>query len=80
VKILLIQTLSYLFASGGAHKANRSLIEGLAERGHECCVISPLELEARFDDYSFNPDDLHALMLNQLAGYKVELITADDPT
>jgi len=31
----------YLPARGGANKANRALLEGLAARGHECRVIAP---------------------------------------
>lgn len=41
MKILLIQTLTYLLSSGGAHKANRLLAEGLVERGHTCWVVAP---------------------------------------
>jgi glycosyltransferase involved in cell wall biosynthesis len=41
VKILLVQPMYYLFSPGGAHKANRMLVEGLAGRGHSCRVITP---------------------------------------
>jgi glycosyltransferase involved in cell wall biosynthesis len=41
LKILLVQPLSYLFSPGGAHKANRRLVQGLAERGHRCWVVAP---------------------------------------
>lgn len=41
MNILLVQTLNYLLSSGGAHKANRMLMEGLAARGHRCRVIAP---------------------------------------
>jgi amino acid adenylation domain-containing protein/non-ribosomal peptide synthase protein (TIGR01720 family) len=41
MKILLVQPLVYLFSNGGAHKANRFLIEGLAARGHVCRVVAP---------------------------------------
>ncbi|GAB4213036.1 MAG: hypothetical protein OHK0022_49610 [Roseiflexaceae bacterium] len=39
MKLLLVQPLSYLFSAGGAHKANRMLIEQLAARGHQCRVV-----------------------------------------
>ncbi|MDN4069611.1 glycosyltransferase family 4 protein [Paenibacillus vini] len=41
MKILLVQSMEYLYPYGGAHKANRILMEGLAAKGHECRVISP---------------------------------------
>jgi amino acid adenylation domain-containing protein len=41
LKILLVQPLTYLFSPGGAHKANRLLLEGLAARGHACRVVAP---------------------------------------
>jgi glycosyltransferase involved in cell wall biosynthesis len=31
----------YLFSAGGAHKANRGLLEGLAAKGHTCRVVVP---------------------------------------
>ncbi|MBK9942043.1 MAG: amino acid adenylation domain-containing protein [Kouleothrix sp.] len=40
MRILLVQVLDYLLTSGGAHKANRLLIEGFAARGHQCQVIA----------------------------------------
>jgi amino acid adenylation domain-containing protein len=41
MKILLIQLLDYLYSYGGAHRANRLLLEGLAARGHDCTVYAP---------------------------------------
>ncbi len=41
MKIILAQPMGYLFSIGGAHKANRVLMEGLAERGHYCRALSP---------------------------------------
>jgi glycosyltransferase involved in cell wall biosynthesis len=41
LKILLTQNTIYLPTHGGANKANRILLEGLAERGHVCRVVSP---------------------------------------
>jgi len=42
MRILLVQPLSFFFSTGGAHKANRLLIEGLARRGHVCRVMTQL--------------------------------------
>src|SRR4051812_21695880 len=41
MKLLLVQLLDYRFPFGGAHKANRRLMEALAARGHECQVFAP---------------------------------------
>lgn len=51
MKILLIQSMEYLYPWGGAHKANRILMEGLAKLGHECRVISPSLSIAGFEEY-----------------------------
>ncbi len=40
MKILLVQNLAYIPSFGGANKVNRFLIEGLAQRGHECRVVA----------------------------------------
>jgi len=40
MKIILAELLSYLFATGGAHKANRLLIEQFAAKGHPCWVVA----------------------------------------
>lgn len=32
--------MAYLFTPGGAHKANRLILEGLAAQGNECAIIS----------------------------------------
>jgi glycosyltransferase involved in cell wall biosynthesis len=50
LKILLVQPMYYLFSSGGAHKANRILVEGLAERGHSCRVITPRSSAERYGE------------------------------
>jgi glycosyltransferase involved in cell wall biosynthesis len=39
MKILLAESMSY-FVLGGAGKACRGLVEGLAQRGHSCAVVS----------------------------------------
>ncbi|HEU4595414.1 MAG TPA: glycosyltransferase family 4 protein [Pyrinomonadaceae bacterium] len=41
MKILLAQNMIYVPTLGGANKANRLLLERLAERGHECRVVVP---------------------------------------
>lgn len=41
MNILLFQTLDYLYCIGGAHRANRILLELLASKGHNCEVIVP---------------------------------------
>jgi amino acid adenylation domain-containing protein len=41
MKVLLIQNLVYTPVRGGANKANRVLLEGLAARGHSCRVVAP---------------------------------------
>lgn len=43
MKIMMMHVLAYLPdpERGGAPKANRSLLEGLARRGHECRVVAP---------------------------------------
>jgi glycosyltransferase involved in cell wall biosynthesis len=40
MKILFVQSLAYIPSFGGANKANRVLIEGLALRGHDCRVVA----------------------------------------
>ena len=40
MKILLIQPVNYLTNRGGAYKANRILLEGLAARNHTCRVLT----------------------------------------
>jgi len=41
VKILLAQNMIYVPTHGGASKANRLLLEGLAAKGHSCRVVVP---------------------------------------
>ncbi len=41
MKILLAQNSTYVPAHGGANKANRLLMTGLAARGHTCRVVAP---------------------------------------
>jgi glycosyltransferase involved in cell wall biosynthesis len=44
VRILLVQNASYIPIHGGAEKSNRMLVEGLAARGHDCCVVARVYL------------------------------------
>jgi glycosyltransferase involved in cell wall biosynthesis len=41
MKVLLVQNATYVPAHGGANKANKLLLEGLAARGHSCRVVAP---------------------------------------
>ena len=41
MKILLVQNMIYVPTHGGASKANRLLLEGLAAKGHSCRVVVP---------------------------------------
>jgi thioesterase domain-containing protein/glycosyltransferase involved in cell wall biosynthesis len=40
MRILLIQNLVYVPSHGGANKANRLMLEGLAGRGHDCRAVA----------------------------------------
>ena len=40
MRILLARPLGYLYTTGGAHKANRMLMEGLAKREHHCRALT----------------------------------------
>ncbi len=42
MRILLLQNMIYLPSHGGANKANRLLLEGLAASGHACRAVAPL--------------------------------------
>ena len=44
MKILLVQPLYYGANWGGAHKANRLMMEDLARRGHTCQVLAPARI------------------------------------
>lgn len=41
MRIALVQNMVYLPTLGGANKANRRLVELLAQRGHDCFVVAP---------------------------------------
>src|SRR5512145_202638 len=42
MNLLLVQNMFYIPTHGGANKANRLLLEGLAARGHTCRAIVPM--------------------------------------
>lgn len=71
MNFLLIQPLDYLFVSGGAHKANRFLMEGLAQRGHKCIVLYPLE-----ENREKNGKEK---LLNQLEQRQIQVVDASHP-
>jgi amino acid adenylation domain-containing protein/non-ribosomal peptide synthase protein (TIGR01720 family) len=60
MKLLLIQPLTYLLTAGGAHKANRIVIEGLAARGHTCQVIAATGVHTAFVPHTEFCDELTA--------------------
>ncbi|MEV4140094.1 glycosyltransferase family 4 protein [Dactylosporangium sp. NPDC049742] len=42
MRVLLAQNMRFLPSHGGANRANRILMEGLAARGHRCVAVTPL--------------------------------------
>lgn len=65
MKILLVQNMVYVYALSGAHKSNRLLIEGLAERGHSCQVVSVAS--------TIKDPFVHEKCINELAGRGIHL-------
>src|SRR2546423_15215940 len=79
MKIILIQPLGYFFALGGANKANRALIEGLAGQGHDCCVVTPRNFFGAFPSLRMNNptgDDLSRELVAR--GVRVISSSADE--
>ncbi|MDQ0092046.1 glycosyltransferase involved in cell wall biosynthesis [Paenibacillus anaericanus] len=85
MKVLLVQSMEYLYPWGGAHKANRILMEGLADRGHECRVITPslgivgyedfLAEKIRNNDFEIledQPDELFVIRRKGVKAYTVK--------
>jgi glycosyltransferase involved in cell wall biosynthesis len=60
VKVLLAQNATYVPVHGGAQKSNRRLVEGLAARGHPCCVVARA--------YTARGPEAHARFLERLSG------------
>ncbi len=69
MKILLAESMSY-FALGGASKACRGLIEGLAQRGHSCAVVS-IENREKLAAEDFKPVGAKGVMELKLGGIKI---------
>ena len=86
MKIILAQPMGYLFSIGGAHKANRVLMEGLAERGHYCRALSPRNFmgslsafaeEARLEEYSEQLAERGIYLIASSKGYAFQLNGVD---
>jgi amino acid adenylation domain-containing protein len=72
MKILLIQLLDYLYTFGGAHKANRLMMEGLAARGHACVVYAP-----GYESIKPRPDERE--ILHRRLAEKGGVVLREDP-
>lgn len=70
MRLLLVQNLVYVPSHGGANKANRLLLEGLAARGHDCRAVA-LATAAQ-------GADTRDAFLAELAGRSLE-VTASGP-
>lgn len=53
MKLLLIQSMGYLYPWAGANKANKMLMEWMAEKGHECRVINPLLSPPGYNEHEY---------------------------
>ena len=71
MKILLLQLIDYLYPFGGAHKSNRLLMEGLAQRGHDCVVYAP-----GYDTIKPRPDE-REILHRSLADKGCEVVRED---
>ena len=69
MKILLAESMSYL-AMGGAAKVSRKLLEGLAQLGHACAVVS---IEERQDAITrgFKPGGTKGVSVSEQGGIKI---------
>jgi len=76
MKIILAQPMGYLFSIGGAHKANRVLMEGLAERGHFCRVLSPINFTGSLS--ALGEDMRHEQLREQLAQRGINLTSTSE--
>lgn len=61
MKILLVQRMEYLYGYGGAHKANRIMMEWFAKHGHECMVITPEEYMQDYEIYFKEMQENHEI-------------------
>ena len=69
MKILLAKSMSY-FGLGGAGKACRGLIEGLAQRGHSCAVVT-IENREQLAAEGFRPSAAKGCFELELDGIKI---------
>jgi Glycosyl transferases group 1/Glycosyltransferase Family 4 len=69
MKILIAQSMSY-FDLGGAAKACRGLIEGLAQRGHSCAVVS-IENREEMEALGFKGGAVQGVAELELDGVKI---------
>lgn len=69
MKILLAKSMSY-FGLGGAGKACRGLIEGLAQRGHSCAVVT-IENRQQLTAEGFTPSAAKGCFELELDGIKI---------
>lgn len=58
MKILLVQSMGYLYPWAGANKANRIMMEWMAGRGHECRVVNPLLSPPGFNENEYIKDKI----------------------
>ncbi len=69
MKILLAESMSY-FGLGGAGKACRGLVEGFAQRGHSCAVVS-IENREQLEAQGFKPGGSKRVIEVELGGIKI---------
>ena len=69
MKILLAESMSY-FVLGGASKACRGLIEGLAQRGHSCAVVS-IDNRQQLEAQGLKPTMAKGVVQVELGGIKI---------
>lgn len=79
MRLLLVQPLSWLFAAGGAHKANRYLFEGLAARGHECHVYSPIELSRDGSETDFSEEGTQEALIREVLREGGDVLDTSEP-
>jgi glycosyltransferase involved in cell wall biosynthesis len=72
MRILLIQNMLYVPIRGGANKANKILMEGLAERNHSCRVVVPAT--------GGHGPGTHAEFLDELVSRKINFSVSPDIT
>lgn len=70
MKILLVQSMWYLYPWAGANKANRIMMEWMAGRGHECRVVNPLLSPPGFNENEY--------IKSKIAGNELKLLESTD--